>query len=128
MTMQETLEAVCAVEAFEKARQRIPEELLGVGFFGAYDLWEYYELGDVNSECEYCKEYGGKAFAGNQLRTIFPDLIIEDEDTIYPNVHMTLWGKETCQCSLIRVNTEKVKPESLVFWTGDKQELKNIEE
>lgn len=124
MKMQlEAYEAVSAVEAVYKAKQRVPEELYGFSFFGAYDIWEYYELGDPDSECVYCKEYGAKVFSGNQLRSIFPDLIIEDEDTIFPNVHKSLWGADTCKCKLIRLNKEKVKPESLVFWIGERLEL-----
>ena len=110
---------VQAVNAVQQtaALSRIPETLKAFSFFGNYDLWEYYELGDPDSECEHCKQYSSKTFVGSELRAEFPDLIIEDQDTIYPNVHMTLWGVDTCKCLLIRVNKDKVDLESLVFFS-----------
>ena len=98
----------------------IPEEYRGTSYFGNYDLWEYFELGASTSECEFCKQYSGKTFTGAQLRQVFPDLEIIGEDDIYPNVHMTLWGKDTCKCQLIRVNTGVVKPETLVVYTSER--------
>lgn len=98
----------------------IPQELQGTSFFGNNDLWEYFELGDPDVECLYCKRYANMAFAGSQLRQVFPDLVIQGPDDIYPNVHQTLWGKETCKCQLIRVNTQAAHPEELVFYNGPK--------
>lgn len=98
----------------------IPEQYRGISYFSNYDLWEYFELGASTGECEFCKKYSGQTFTGAQLRQVFPDLVIQGEDDIYPNVHMTLWGKETCKCTLIRVNTEVVKPETLVVYTGER--------
>jgi hypothetical protein len=125
MQMQTLIQAVRQIQSGDK--RWIPEELQGKSFFSNYDYWEYFELGDPDSECEYCKEYASKTFTGAQLRREFPDLIIEDEDDIYPNVHMTLWGKETCKCLLIRVNTALIRPEDLVFYADSEKnrEVKN---
>lgn len=98
----------------------IPEELQGNSFFGNYDLWEYFALGDLDNECEWCRRYATQTFTGTQLRQVFPDLEIQDEDNIYPNVHMTLWGKETCKCLLIRINQKETHPEEQVVYTGEK--------
>jgi hypothetical protein len=111
------VQAVKAVQTFD-ARRRIPESMRGEHPFSAYAFWTYYSLGDPEDECEYCLRYDGRTFAGNQLRTTFPDLKFEAPD-IYPNVHMTLWGKETCKCILIRENPDKLVPESLLFYTGE---------
>ena len=59
-------------------------------------------IGDPDSECEYCEWFDGKTFTGAQLRFLFPDLKIIDRDEIHPRVHMTLWGKDTCKCRLYR--------------------------
>ena len=106
---------ISAVQAVA-AVKRIPEEWHIKTFFSIYDLWQYYGLGDPESECETCLGYDGKVFSGDQLRHVFPDLIIEGPDDIYPNVHMTLWGKDTCKCKLIRVNLDKVNVENLDFY------------
>jgi hypothetical protein len=95
----------------------IPENLEDYTFFAHTDYWEFFsENPDLDTICEYCNRYDTQAFMGAELRSQFPDLQIQDQDFIYPNVHMTLWGKETCKCILRRVNVEKVKPESLVFY------------
>ena len=119
MQLTTLVQAVRQIQASDK--RWIPQELEDYRFFGNYDLWEYYELGDPESECEFCKVYANQVFTGAQLRNVFPDLEIEGPYDIYPNVHMTLWGAKTCKCKLIRVNQEKItNPEQLVVYTGEK--------
>ena len=115
----QVLEVIKAVEAVEKARQRIPEELYGKSFFGHYDLWMYIDTKDDENECDTCKGFRWTTIAGSELRSTFPDLTIWDENMILPNVHMTLWGADTCKCVLIRLDTEgeDYKPERIVFYT-----------
>lgn len=106
---QQLIDVVQAVNAARQAAaySRIPKNLRGSSFFSEYDLWDYQELGDPEDECEYCKEHGDHTYSGSELRSLFPDLIVVTEDAIYPNVHMTLWGKQTCKCLLTRnITTE----------------------
>jgi hypothetical protein len=117
MNMATLIQAVRQIQASDK--RWIPEELQGNSFFGNTDLWEYFALGDLDNECQWCRGYAAQIFTGAQLRQVFPDLQIEGEDDIYPNVHMTLWGRETCKCVLVRVNQEAVHPEDVVVWTGE---------
>jgi hypothetical protein len=102
MKMQ-ALEAVQAVEAVAKSQKRLPE-----GFkqtvYSSMDLW-HYVLEEGANHCEYCKGFADKIFLGSELRTWFPDHIVESENKIYVNYHMTLWGKDTCKCYLYRVDS-----------------------
>jgi hypothetical protein len=86
--------------------------------FGIYDFW-LYEDENAESECSYCKTYSGQLFAGNQLRTVFPDLDVITEDLILPNVHMTLWETNTCRCKLTRVPFNDL-PEDWTVYSGEK--------
>lgn len=98
-TAPEVLEAVLA------ARQRIPRELRGTHPYSANTLWTYYNRADHDPEgdtCLYCRFFDGQTFTGAQLRSVFPDHVWRGSD-IYPNVHKTLWNREsTCACLLIR--------------------------
>jgi len=117
------INAVLAVQAVQEARKRIPDEYKHLSYFSANDIWYYIDTPSTDpkhAECEFCKRYRSRDFAGNQLRSVFPDLTVESENLIYPNVHMTLWGESTCKCTLIRVSQEDLKPEQLVFYIGDK--------
>jgi hypothetical protein len=105
---QELAEAlVQAVEVAELAEARllIPKNLRGQGitWFGHYDVWMYIAEGPIETNCPKCMELDAQDFMGSHLRQMFPHLVILDEDTIYPNVHMTLWNRDTCKCILRRV-------------------------
>ena len=94
---------VKAVDLAE-ASSRIPKALKGKSFFSMFDVWTYIAEGPIEENCPKCMELDTQDFQGSYLRAMFPDLVILDEDTIYPNVHMTLWGKDTCKCILRRTN------------------------
>lgn len=97
----------------------VPEDLRGKAtWFGLYDFW-LYEDEDADSECEYCKTYRGQLFAGNQIRSIFPDLEVISEDLVLPKVHTTLWGKDTCKCKLSRVPFSEV-PAGFEIYSGER--------
>jgi hypothetical protein len=121
------INAVLAVQAVQEARKRIPDEYKHLSYFGAYDLWYYIDTPNTtpgHSECETCMQFRAHNFAGNQLRQYFPDLTIESENLIYPNVHMTLWGTDTCKCTLIRVtdNPDFNDPSKVLSYEGVKIE------
>lgn len=103
MRNQKMLRAAMATRAVIDASW-IPEELRGNRFFSVEDIWTYVsEWGDTT--CEACKEFalGVPFFPGNQLRSSFPWLEIEDENTIAANVH------PNCKCKLLREGTEEPK-------------------
>jgi len=103
------LEAVMAVQVFTDKRW-IPEELEGSHFFGVSDVWHYISISD-DRRCQYCEEFDGFNYFGDQLRTFFPDLVIRSPNIIDAHIHKTLWNKDTCRCKLVRVFTpeEKIK-------------------
>ena len=106
--MSECEELITIVKTVDicEARSRIPKELQGKGlsWFSMFDVWTYIAEGPIDENCPKCMELDAQDFQGSYLRAMFPDLVILDEDTIYPNVHMTLWGKPTCKCILRRTN------------------------
>ena len=112
--------AAAAVQAVREARKRITFDTKK-SFFGAYDFWTYIAEGPIDTNCDKCTELDAQDFTGSQLRSMFPDLIVLDDDTIYPNVHQTLWGKDTCKCILRRV-TDGLDPTNFVAYEGDKLE------
>lgn len=116
--MSSPVEVVGIVLAVQEARKRIPDNLKHTHPFSHYAVWDYMNLGDPQSECEHCLRYDGKQFTGDMLRTYFPDLMFDGED-ILPRVHVTLWGKDTCKCRLIRVNLDVASPTSIVVFTGE---------
>ena len=115
---QEAVEIVRAVIGFVEAKDRIPDDLKNTHPYSSLALWTFYldtHHTPEGESCVYCKLFDGRTFAGNQLRTVFPDHEWEGPD-IYPNVHMTLWGKKTCACLLIREpETPKL---NLNMWSG----------
>lgn len=95
--------AIAAVIAVHEARKRLfHKDLIGKGIFSASTVWHYRGHYDADSQCDHCKNYDNRDFLGSEIRTLFPDLEIVDENTIYVNLHMTLWGKDTCKCYLWR--------------------------
>jgi hypothetical protein len=95
------LQIVNAVEQYE-AKQRIPPEHKGTSFFSAFDLWQYIAITDDRT-CKYCMDYDRNILFGTDLRLNFPDLEIINDDQILPRLHMTLWGADTCRCTILRV-------------------------
>ena len=94
------LKAVQAVQAVLD-KKWIPEELGEWSFFSKFDVWHYISISD-SKRCWNCEQFDGLDFFGDELRSIFPDLKIESANVIAANVHLTLWGKETCRCKLVR--------------------------
>jgi hypothetical protein len=94
---------VAAAIGVHEARKRITFDT-NKTFWGHYDVWTYIAEGPLDTNCDKCMELDSQDFMGAHLRQMFPDLVIMDEDTIYPNVHQTLWGKETCKCVLRRAS------------------------
>lgn len=103
----ENLISIVEVADFAEAISRIPKQLRGKSFFGHYDVWMYVAEGPVETNCDKCREFDAQDFMGSHLRQMFPDLIVMDEDTIYPNVHQTLWGTDTCCQKGTLVTTDK---------------------
>ena len=119
--MSECLSVINIVKAVDlaEAKSRIPASLKGKSFFSMFDVWTYIAEGPLDTNCPKCMELDAQDFTGTYLRAMFPDLVILDEDTIYPNVHMTLWGKDTCKCILRRTNEPY---DSLDLYSGDNLE------
>ena len=119
--MQLYLEAAKTHEplTLEKARKRVPDDLRNTHPYSVTALWTYYNRTDHDPEgdtCIYCKMFDGQTFTGDQLRSVFPDHEWKGND-IYPNVHKTLWGKDsTCACLLIR-EPEDVDEVNLNMWS-----------
>jgi hypothetical protein len=127
------VEIVQIVEAVEKARSRIPEDLRDTHPYSVNALWTYYSRTDHDApgdSCPYCKMFDGQTFTGDMLRATFPDHYWKGND-IYANVHKTLWGKEgTCTCLLIR-EPDREKLGLLEMWGSlgtDWTEKPNIKE
>jgi hypothetical protein len=114
--MQSMVDAVLAVH---EARKRRVDFTTRKTFFGHYDVWTYIAEGPLDTNCPKCMELDAQDFMGAHLRQMFPDLVIMDEDTIYPNVHQTLWGKPTCKCVLRRASEPL---DSLDLYDGDNLE------
>ena len=74
----------------------IPADLKGqVTFFSEYDLWDY-GITNINT-CKECKADVIGVYQGNELRSLFPDLVILNEDEIAPCVH------PNCACVMRRL-------------------------
>ena len=79
------------------AVQRKPEEFKRQSFFGEYDLWLYVAVYDERL-CKRCEALAKRqVFRGTELRSLFKDLEIHDEDLIFANVH------PHCRCQLLRI-------------------------
>jgi hypothetical protein len=111
-------QVLAAVSAVHEARKRLSIDTRKT-FFGHYDVWTYIAEGPLDTNCPKCMELDAQDFMGAHLRQMFPDLVIMDEDTIYPNVHMTLWSKNTCKCVLRRASEPL---DSLDLYDGDNLE------
>jgi len=92
-----------------EAKASIPAHLRdkGITWYSMFDVWTYIAEGPIDENCPKCMELDAQDFQGSYLRAMFPDLVILDEDTIYPNVHMTLWGKDTCCKKGTLITTDK---------------------
>jgi hypothetical protein len=100
---EQCVQIVKAVQAVHEARSRLfHPDLIGKGIFSAMTVWHYRGHYESDTQCEHCKAFDGQDFLGSSIRVQFPDLEVIDENTIYVNYHMTLWGKDTCKCYLWR--------------------------
>ena len=74
----------------------IPPDLKGLmTFFSEYDVWDY-GITNVNT-CKVCDGNMVGVYQGHELRSLFPNLVIMDEDAIAPNVH------PNCACVMRRL-------------------------
>ena len=78
------------------------------------ELWVYVAITD-NVTCEHCLRNEGKVFrvgrGGGYMALIdeFPDLIWESDVVVRPNIHYTLWGRETCRCKIFMASLAKLE-------------------
>jgi hypothetical protein len=96
------------------ATKRKSQELENVTIYGKSDYWHYL-LDSRFTNCENCKKFDGLDFYGDEIRSIFPDHLVVSGSLIRVHVHMTLWGKPTCKCKLIRVVLAPLKREVKLF-------------
>jgi hypothetical protein len=84
----QALQAIRIVQAVQKAKQLT---------FG----WMYVAVTDEVT-CRTCLDYENQlVFSDEELDDNFPDRKQISEREIYPNVHMTLWGRDDqCRCRL----------------------------
>jgi hypothetical protein len=97
--MMQALEAIQAVEALTKALGVTQED----------EQWIYVTDPSYNN-CEHCLGHDGQVFTRNEeldIIDIFPDYEQVSPTVIYPNVHMTLWGKKTCCLKGTLISTKK---------------------
>ena len=79
----------------------IPSDLKGLStFFSEYDVWDY-GITNVNT-CKVCEGNMVGVYQGHELRSLFPYLVVMDEDTIAPHVH------PNCACVLNRLTDSKL--------------------
>ena len=71
-------------------------------FFSKSDVWHYISISD-DRRCQYCEEFDGFDYFGDELRKFFPDLIIRSPNVIDVHIHKTLWDKDNCRCKVVRV-------------------------
>jgi hypothetical protein len=102
MSILQTIHRVVANVNEADARSRLPPEAQGTGVYSMNSIWHYKSENTKGNRCETCEGYNEQDFFGNELRSVFPDHIVISSTQIYANVHMTLWGKETCYCYLWR--------------------------
>lgn len=89
-------QAIEAIQALQEAKRRIFID--NVTFFSAHDEWMYIEIRDQKL-CPACDfNSNKKTFYGNELRYLFPYLLIVDANTIEVNEH------PRCRCVLVRQN------------------------
>ena len=121
MLSQKLVNLTQLIQAIQQvaAKKRIPEHMRGTAPYSVNALWTFYldtYRTPKGESCPYCKMFDGQTFTGDQLRSVFPDHKWVGDD-IHANVHMTLWGKDTCCCLLIREDEKWSKPMDLSFWT-----------
>jgi hypothetical protein len=70
--------------------------------------WMYVAIVDDDT-CDTCLDNENQlVYTDSELEDEFPDMRRVGPDEIYPNVHMTLWGKDgTCRCRLFRYGEGK---------------------
>lgn len=58
--------------------------------------------------CETCLDNENQlVYTDDEIEDEFPDRHVLSDNEIYPNVHMTLWGKDgTCRCRLFRYSSK----------------------
>lgn len=72
------------------------------------ELWVYVAITD-NATCNACLSNEGKVFrryseTESDIYDNFPDMEYESPTVILPNVHRTLWNRDTCRCKLFLAN------------------------
>lgn len=107
MTLLQAVQAAKAVDALK----RKPEGYELQTFFGQYDLWQFTAITDDRT-CAECMDKDTRFYNGNELRSEFMDLLIEDGDTILARVH------PNCRCELHRI----IEPTHYIPITERKQE------
>jgi len=89
-------EVVQAVMAVQEAQKRIPPDIKKT-FFSRFDVWIYHAVLD-NKLCDQCLAFEKQPrYFGSEIRSLFPYLEIQDENTIKANVH------PHCRCFLTRL-------------------------
>ena len=101
--MPNPIGAVQAVKAVQSRQAASEWFLLAALLLEPDALWQYMALGDPDTRCEHCDQLDGNIYTGEDLRRSFPDLIFYDADNVYPNLHMTLWARDTCKCLITRL-------------------------
>lgn len=70
------------------------------------ETWVY--VTSPGNVCEHCLSHEAEVYhtgSGEAYMTLidkFPDLIWESDVLIRPNLHYTLWSKDTCKCRIFR--------------------------
>ncbi len=77
---------LAAIEAIKAVKRIDIPTRSGVTFFSGEDIW-LYQLNEIPTTCEDCKNYADIAGSmgglnGNYIRSLFPYLMILDENTI----------------------------------------------
>ena len=101
-----TEQAVVAAVAVYEAQKRIPDDYKDQSFFGLQDIWTYITITDDRT-CDTCLMLDKGNYIGIDLRILFPNLEIISANQILPRTHMTLWGKDTCRCTMLRLTEPK---------------------
>lgn len=114
MSITQLVSRVVASVREADAKSRLPEYARGTGVYSSMTVWHYVSENSKGNQCPYCMENNGKDILGSAIRLRFPDHIVVAPDLIYVNLHMTLWGQNTCKCYLYReVGQQIANPETL---------------
>lgn len=98
--MLSAIQAVNAVRAFKEVVMQEGEQ------------WLYVAITDQVT-CHHCLSKDQRVYSATDeldLLDVFPDLTRISANEIAPNVHMTLWGKDTCRCRLYRYGSSDNVP------------------